>query len=263
MRKGQTLINEKKLSNRGEGKNRNLKADGTASERYELIKRNEEAYKEAIKYHDEWTKKKYWQYGLPLNITYEADLILYLDQLESIKPYISKLIRKEMTNPYIDKVPNKREFVKGENTKQRSFSLKFNKETDKDIIEYLQTKESKRAYLIGLLEYDMEDKGYKAPKGIKRYNDENKFKKTKYQTYNIAYCYIEKKINNNDEVIFIDDLINYVEKNYKGEYNKDMIRAYIGKMFSESGVLKLSNDRSFYTINKAKFNKLQLPENYY
>ena len=256
------VITTKTLLNRDQKKNRN-KIDGI-SESYAAAKRNEEAYKRSVQYQQEWAKQNYWVYGLPLNVNYEANLIYYLDSLESIKPYFADLIRKEMKNPYVDRKPNTREFIKGDDTKRRCFSLKFHKKKDKDIIDYLQSKESKRAYLIGLIEQDIIDKKFKFPKELKEYNKTNKVKKRhiKKEVYKITYEFIESKLAEGKRTFSFEELTNYTRQQYGKGLNNNSLAAYRMQLFGETGVLTSVPGASEYKISKREFNKLMSPEEF-
>ena len=262
-----SVVTEKFLLNRGKSNNRNL--SGTYSKAYEAYKRNEETYKKNLSYQQEWAKQNYWVYGLPLNVNYEADLILYLDTLPTLKPYIADLIRKEMKKPYVKKQANEREYVKGDNTKRRCFSLKFNKVKDKDIIDYLETKESKRAYLIGLIEKDMEsaikDGRFEAPKSLEKYNGKNKIKRrhVKKNIYTAIYNCIQEKIDEGVKEISFKELADNTKSIYGEDLNPHSYSTYRNDFFGNSGVLVAKDDgTAVYKIYKTAFKRLTKPENF-
>lgn len=251
---------EKRLSNRDKNLNRN-KINGYL-ETYAEYKKNTESYRNSIQYQQEWTKVNYWQYGLPLNINYEADIIYYLDKLPSIKPYISTLIRKEMADPYVNVKPNARDFVKGDNTKQRSFGLKFNKRKDKDIIDYLQTKESKRAYLIGLIRKDIENNNFEVPKWLDKYVEKSKVRKrnVKKELYCLHYHFIENKLKDGKHEIDLAELASHIRSHCNSELKDNTLNNYRSHLFTKPHVLVFNSERKIYLINEKEFEKLEKPE---
>lgn len=222
---------------------------------------NFNAYRRNIKRQQQWQKENYWIYAIPLNVSYEADLISYLDSLDTVKPYITALIRKEMKEPYVKKPTRVRDFVKGNDTKRRSFSLKFSKEKDADVIAYLKTKESKRAYLIGLIEQDMKDTGYTLSEGLIKYNEENKIEAKSFtrKIYAAIYKCLEEKFASGKNTIEFQELATYVRNLVGPELNKNSYYNIRYKAFGETGVLKVIPGTMSYKMSKREFNKLKKP----
>ena len=254
------VVDEKMLINRDPKKLR-TKINGV-SESYAYYKRSEEAYRNSVQYQMNWQKENYWVYALPLNVNYEADLILYLDSLPTLKPYVADLIRKEMKKPHIERKTRVKEYVKGDDTRRRSFSFKFSKKKDKDIIEYLQTKDSKRAYLIALLEEDIKRTKFEFPESLKEYNRTNKIEKPHYnqKMYESIYNYIAVKIANNEDTVNAFDLKKYVKEKVDKNLNNNTYATYRLREFGNTGVLIKKTSAQVFTIDKEAFSKLPKPE---
>lgn len=222
-------------------------------------------YPSNTKYKEGWHKENTYQYQLVLSIYNEPELILYIDSLESLKPYLVKLIRKEMENPYINRKARYRQFASstasGRTDKKRLIGIRFSKNKDADVIAYLKTKESIRAYLIGLLEQDMIDTGYVLPPGIKEYSKENKrkIKNIRRRMYSSIYRYIEEKIKNGEEIITYTELFEHVKGDVDSNICPKTYSSYRRSMFSQTGVLKAVSKGAYFEINKEKFRQLEEP----
>ena len=259
-------INEKTLLNRDPDKIR-TKRDGAHT--YLGASVNPDAYQRAIKRQQEWVKENYFVYALPLNVNYEGDLIWYIDQLDSVKPYICDLIRKEMANPCIECEPNIREFHQN-GAKRRSFSMKLIKQkpnkpdrpNDQDVIDYLCTKPSKRNYLIRLLRKDIEDKGVELPEEVKKYNEEFKIEKPNLykDVYKTIYGYLQNKLDNNINEFEFADLLEYCRNEIDRNLKQHTFSAYRREMFSEPGVIEVIPGTTKFKINRKKFKMMVKPE---
>ncbi len=254
-----TEITQEMLLNRGKENWRCVNESGISgyigpNDDYNVYRRN-------IARQQQWQKENYWIYAIPFNVNYEADLISYLDSLDTVKPYITALIRKEMKEPYVNKPSRVRDYVKGNDTKRRSFSLKFSKEKDADVIAYLKTKESKRAYLIGLIEQDMIDTGYKIPEGLIKYNEENKVeaKSIIRKIYAAGYQCIEEKFAEGKNTVTFTELSEYIKEKVGEELSTNTYSSARYKYFTETGVLTTIPGASAYKISKRAFNKLKKP----
>ena len=210
-----------------------------------------------------YEKNKNFSYSIPLNINYEGDLIYYIDSLPSIKPYIVKLIRKEMANPYIENSEYERIYEQS-GAKRRSINLKLikydpqkpNKENDQDVIDYLCTKKSKRAYLIKLLYQDMQDSGFILPIELQNYNKKSKVKKVNVRraVYIAIYDFIENKLKNNIKEFKSQELKAYCKENIELEIKGNNFENYRQQLFSKTGVIKFNKGN--YIIDKDKFKAL-------
>lgn len=254
------VINEKVLLNRDKANWRSVNKSGVSG--YIGPDQDYAKYRKALDRQMKWVKDNYWIYAIPFNVNYEADYIRYLDSLPSLKPYIRELIRKEMKNPYVNKKARVREYYKGDDTKRRSFSLKFSKEKEADIIEYLQTKESKRSYLIGLIEQDMIDTGYKPSKALEEYNKENKIKRKNIhrELYAALYYYIEDAINSGRSTIGFRELLDAARKRVGNDLKQTTYSAYRRVWLSETGALTVIPGTTDFKIHKREFQKLEKPE---
>ena len=118
--------------------------------------KHKEEFEQSIVNQQEWAKENYWTYGLALSEINDEAILSRLNSLEgqSVKEYVINLIRNEMANTHIEDKPRINN-SSNDDTKKTCVNLKFNREKDKDIIEYLQSKEFKRNYLISLIEEDM------------------------------------------------------------------------------------------------------------
>ena len=214
---------------------------------------------------DEWNKANTYQYQLALSVYNEPELILYVDSLESLKPYLVELIRKEMKNPYVNRKARYRQFASGSSNdrvdKKRLFGIRFSKKNDADVITYLKTKESIRSYLIGLLEQDMIDTGYVLPSGTEEYSKENKktIQNIRRKMYRSIYKYIGKKIENGEETITYRELFNYVKEDVDPNICSKTYSSYRRSMFSQTGVLIAMSKGNYFKIDKEKFKQLEEP----
>lgn len=259
------IITEESLLNRSPNNLRTKKEGATT---YVGASVNPERYLKAIKRQQIWVKEHYFVYALPLNVNYEGDLIYYLDSLETLKPYVTELIRTEMANPFVVGEANKREYVQN-NAKRRSFSFKFIKRNpnkpdrpnDQDVIDYLCSKKSKRAYLTELLYADMKNKGFKLPEEMQRYNDENKIEKSNIykELYSVIYRFIEEKIEKGKREFDFFELSDYCRNELGQDLNQRTFSSYRNEMFSQTGVIKVIEGTTKFKIKKVAFKKLPKP----
>lgn len=266
--KKKKIITEDTLLNRSPDKNRTKKEGATT---YVGAAVNPERYLKAIERQQAWVREHYFVYALPLNVNYEGDLIYYLDSLETLKPYVTKLIREEMENPYVKGEANKRKYVQN-NAKRRSFSFKFikrnplkpDKPNDQDVIDYLCSKKSKRAYLTELLYTDMKNKNFELPDEMKRYNEEHKIEKPNMykNLYHTIYHFIEDKIENDIDEFEFYELSEYCRSQLGEDLKQHTFSSYRREMFSQTGAIKVIEGTARFKINEEMFNKLEKPEKF-
>ena len=245
-------ITHEQLENRDQAKNRSFKGS-TKYKKQELSEEEQRVYYDR---RAKWYKEKYTVYTLVLNTNYEAGLILYLDSLESIKPYICELIRKEMANPFIYETAYVREFEQN-NCKRRCFSLKLNNEKDRDVIDYLYSKKSIRAYLIDLLKQDIVDTGFVFPDGLEEYNKENKIKICNLHDayYDAIYECLKEKVDNGETKIKFRDLRLGVVKKMGDKFTAQTYGQYRKQMFGKTGVLTSNSKEQAYLIDADKLHE--------
>lgn len=258
-------INQETLAYRDVSANRSVKPknEKTGPSYFQTVRTGEKWEKE-LQRRKEWAKRGETIYTLPLNTANEARLIYYIDQLPSVKPYISELIRKDMKNHDIKFTKSwRRDYNNNVGTK-RMFSLKFSNYKDTDILEHLKNITdqhiSKRAYIIALLEKDIIDTGFKFPKELAEYNKENKIVKNKLtdEFYRHMYYYVETEIKKGNTTIYNRDARKFISG--RMSISPQTLSCYWNRYFVVTGALKLQKgSASIYDINVDKFNELVNP----
>lgn len=258
-------INQETLAYRDINSNRSIKSkDKKTGPSYFSTIRTGEKWEKEVERRRAWSKKGETIYTLPLNTANEAKLIYYIDQLPSVKPYISELIRKDMKNHDIKSTKSwRRDYNNNVGTK-RMFSLKFSNYKDTDIIEHLENIAeqhiSKRAYIIALLEKDIIDTGFKFPKELAEYNKKNKVVKIKLtdEFYKHMYYYVETEIKKGNTTIYNKDARDFI--NGRMLIAPQTLSSYWNRYFVITGALTLQeNSKNIYDIDVDKFNELTHP----
>lgn len=261
-----TTIFQETLAYRNADANRSVKTDKDAStsRRYADLKKDSKRWTHEVQMRKEWAKRGETIYTLPLNTANEAKLIYYIDQLPSVKPYISELIRKDMENPSIKFTKSWRRSYNNNVGTKRMFSLKFSNYNDTDILDHLKSitdqHVSKRAYIIALLEKDIIDTGFQFPKELAQYSKANKVIKNKLadEFYRQIYYYIETAIKNGSTTIRNRDARKFI--NGRMVISSHTLSTYWLRYFVETGALKLQEGSTVvYDINVDKFNELVNP----
>lgn len=262
LEKEKITVNESTLSYRGANKNRCVKPanekDLYTSAQYHSLK-NSERWAEELQKRQERAQQSETVYVLPLNTANEAKLIYYIDQLPSVKPYISELIRKDMKNPSVTFTKSWRRDYNNNVGKKRMFSLKFRNSKDTDIIEHLENIASqhisKRAYIIALLEKDIVDTGFQFPKELAQYNKENKVIKSKLadEFYKQMYYYIDNEIKKGNTTVYNRDARKFISG--RMIISPSTLSSYWKTFFVDSGALALQDgSKCNYVINVDKVN---------
>lgn len=226
-----------------------------------------ENWEKAKKYRMQWAKKGQSIYTLPFNTINEAHYIYYLDSLPTLKPYMTKLIREDMEHRYIKKEDTKtwNHIYDNNIGKKRMFSLKFSKQQDKDVLEFLENikKEgmTKRAYFIALIDKDIKDKNFKFPKELNQYRDENKIVKDKLKDefYKEVYYFMDATLKKGGTTFKTEDLKAYMAKRMP-DLKSATYNGYWNLIFKDQGIV-VNNKKGgrTYSIDVDKFNKLKNP----
>lgn len=209
-------------------------------------------------YCENWAKSHQYQYQLALSVYNQADLIVYLDSLESLKPYICNLIRKEMKQPYVETSSKGKRYRNNKKDRKRLFNIKFSLKNDKDILDYLETKSSIRSYLIGLLEQDMIDTGYTPTKEIEEYNKTHKMiaESKKNKVCKSIYKCLEEQLASGKDTIEFTKLYDYVRNEVDPNLSSRTYTGYRAEGFKKTGVLKVIKSTTEFQIDKDALEKL-------